>query len=197
MLLREPSSGRARCALVTSPASGDGKTVFTANLAVFLADRGMNVLLVDGDPYTRQLSRLLGSAGALEATGEDEADGGLTQIRQLDGHLSVLLLDGGSGLADPSEYIASLRMRLRQRAGRDDVVLIDGAPLATAVEEMVDAADVDQVLLVLRFGGISASALRSLLRQRPALVRRITGAFISRISDRSLRQFEPLTSYDY
>ena len=54
---------KARSIVVSSSVPGEGKTTTTLNLAVSLADAGLNVLLVDADLRRPSIATYLGMEG--------------------------------------------------------------------------------------------------------------------------------------
>jgi succinoglycan biosynthesis transport protein ExoP len=206
----DPRGGRdgPRLVLVTSARSGDGKTTFTANLAAFLAEQGQSVLLVDGDPGDHTLSRLMAPALSEENRRDlQKADNSvdtnqaliltprspLVRVDALGPHLTVLTATSDHLDDDPTGYVNALRMVLTAHAQSADLVLVDASSLTSTVEDLVEMPGSPQVFLVARFGGISTSALRATLQQRPMIASKIIGSFVSRVKERELKLYEPLT----
>ncbi|SDZ54213.1 Uncharacterized protein involved in exopolysaccharide biosynthesis [Jannaschia faecimaris] len=190
-LMTDPVDGQVYSVLITSPRQGDGKTTFATNLAVFLSDRGKDVLLVDGDPHTGTLSRLFGEAAEEDI---EETWGDVALIRRLSPRLRLLQaipIDHYWQL-DPSHYVRAVRSLLEEASGPDELTVIDAGTLTTTVEDLLSLPQIVKVFVVVRFGRVSTSALRSVLRQRPIVARAIAGVFLSQVQDRKMKRYDVL-----
>ncbi len=166
--------------VVTSAASGDGKTTVALNLAMADASVGRKVLLIEADMRRPSIAAVLGLQGA----------GGLaTYLAQPGTPLSDVIhrvpvtsgVNGSSALAmdvvvsgaipaNPSELINSERMlRLIGETERTyDLVVIDTSPVgivADAIPLMSEASAVIVVSRVGRITSVEANALRDQLER--------------------------------
>jgi capsular exopolysaccharide synthesis family protein len=119
--------------LVISPLKGDGKTSVSTNLAVAFARAGKQVILVDADLRSPQVSTRMGtpaSPGLSEViSGNSEIEDSLFEIEPFGPYLRVL--PGGSIPPNPSEMLGSARMStiLAELSEMSDLVVIDTAPV--------------------------------------------------------------------
>jgi capsular exopolysaccharide synthesis family protein len=149
--------------LVTSPASSDGKSVTAANVAMTLAQANeRRVCLVDANLRSPQVDRLFGlprqpGLGDVVA-GQVRLDQALVRIEGRD----LTILPAGTAHARPSELMGTSAMRrtLDDLRTRFDCVLVD-SPAALPLADVGSLAPlVDSVLLVIRAGVTSKSAIR-------------------------------------
>ncbi len=149
LLLRSPE--HTTLLLVTSPQSGDGKSLIAANLALSIAYAGRSVLLVDAHFANPRLHALFGchEAPGLGDLLETEVDPDDALIA-LGSHLRLLpagKLQGSPADAFQTERFATLCSALRERF---DYVVIDGGQVLGSSDSRVLASLVDQVLVVTR-----------------------------------------------
>ncbi len=155
------SAGQRRVILVTSPGSGDGKTVTGANLALTMAQEFQRqVLVIDADLRNARLHECLGiprepglsDVLAGEATLED-ALVSLSEYR-------VIVLPAGSPHARPTELLGSEPMRrlVENLARRFDRVVIDSTAAHFADAGVLEPL-ADGVLLVVRAGRTSRPSI--------------------------------------
>lgn len=171
--------------LVTSVNDLPSRSMLSASIAAFLARHGEKVLLVDGDPMNRRLGALIGGSV------RDAAPmGEMLQIGTAGDGLTVALAQGRAAI-DPSSYSAAVTELLAARHNENEIVIIDGPSFATAVEEIVTEARVDKVLLALPFGRVPLSALEQVLDQHSVVAQRLAGVFLTDVTPRRLRRFEP------
>jgi capsular exopolysaccharide synthesis family protein len=151
-ILHHPLQPRA--IVVTSPTSGDGKTVTAINLAAVLAlKKDTRVLLVDADLRRRDVHRVLGIP---EKPGLADVLSGAMPLEEsivrLEQFPNLWVLPAGSGNRNPAELLESRRWRevigdCRQRFTH---VVIDATPIAAVTDfELIQLA-CDGVVLVVR-----------------------------------------------
>ncbi len=155
-----------RTLLVTSSQPREGKTATSVNLAISLAHLGNRVVLIDADMRQPRCHRALGLAqgtGLAEVLrGNASLDEALVRVR-LDGETTgdasdeagragLYLLQSGLPPGDPSELLASSRMRelLATLRERFDMVLIDSPPVFPITDSAILAPAVEGVVLVVR-----------------------------------------------
>lgn len=156
--------------LVTSGASGEGKTVTAVNHALTLVQAGSRVLVIDADIRKPRIHRIFNIPNvqglSTYLTGQSTIESIIREIR-LDGHSSSRSGDGnGNGVdggrlfvipsgpfpPNPAELLGSRRMRetLEVLRGRYDYILIDSPPVLPVTDAVLLATMSDGVVLVVR-----------------------------------------------
>jgi succinoglycan biosynthesis transport protein ExoP len=137
---------------VTSPDPGDGKSTFTANLAVSLAQTGKRVLLVDADFRRPRVAKIFGIESTLGLSGVIQGTADLTDAVVESGVENLSLLACGPRPINPSELLGSQQFRELVDVLRDayDFVLIDTPPVLAVTDPCVVAPRVDGVVLLIR-----------------------------------------------
>lgn len=157
---------KARAILVTSAASGDGKSFSALNLALSLAgEEGVEVLLIDGDVVKPGLPSLLGidtGAGLVDALSDPAIDPENLVIQtDIDG---LSLLPAGCKSHGVTELLASSRARdlLAALATADPrrILVIDSPPVLMASPAAALAAHVGQTVMVVRADATSEADLK-------------------------------------
>ncbi|WP_170145386.1 CpsD/CapB family tyrosine-protein kinase [Ammoniphilus oxalaticus] len=139
---------------ITSPQSGEGKSLIAANLAVSMSRQGQRVLLVDAhfkSPMIHTLFSLSNAVGLADvlrgAIGWEEA----TQQSELAG---IDILTAGSLIGGSNEWLYPQAFRgwLSMTTDLYDVVLVDCPPIIDCADTQIIAYQVDGVILTLRRG---------------------------------------------
>lgn len=151
---------------ITSPQVGDGKTTVAANLALSFAAMGHKVLLVDADLRRPQLAQIFSAPrepGLVEAL--RGAPGWSETVREVREHCHLLTC--GATLPNPSEILASQRMRelLSEWEAVYDYILVDVPSVIAVTDPVVVGALCQGVLLVVRANKTSSRAIKRALAQ--------------------------------
>jgi polysaccharide biosynthesis transport protein len=138
--------------LITSPASGDGKSTLASNLAIAMAQAGQRVLLLDADfrrPRQHEIFGVESEKGLSSVLAGKAALANAIQRTSING-LSVLPC--GPVPPNPSEILNSRKfmMVLEKLAEHYDHVLLDSPPVAPVTDARILGALCDTTLLVLR-----------------------------------------------
>ena len=153
-LLFSSSDKPFRTLLITSPYSGEGKTVICSNLAVTIAMNGSSVLLIEADMRKPSLHKVIpqlspqGLSNALSDTDDDPSE----FISQTNiPNLSVLF--AGPIPPMPSELLGSQKMRRLIEKWREhfDYILLDSPPFMAVTDPVVLSSFLDGVVLVTRY----------------------------------------------
>jgi capsular exopolysaccharide synthesis family protein len=172
-LLLSPEGSSKRLLAVTSAVPGDGKTTFTANFAITLANSGNRTLLVDAD-----LRR-----GNVHGYFEQPLEGGLAEVLQ--GRLpmkdairetginNLFFLRAGERPPNPSELLIgpSTKDFIRDLRAEFDYVIFDCPPLTAIDDTFSIAAFLDGLFFVVRAGKTSIRFAKlgiNTIRQRGA-----------------------------
>jgi capsular exopolysaccharide synthesis family protein len=190
-----------RTLVITSAFMSEGKSTLSANIAVMLAQRGEQVLLVDADLRRSTLHLLFGLRRPAQ---------GLTNLLSRQTDESVILhpvsqvptlayLPAGAVPPNPAELLASHRMAemMRQWSEQYDRVIIDTAPILAVSDSLAPAARADSVLLVVRAG---VTRKKALLRTRELLRRvnaHLLGAVVNDIDMRKDSYYDYSGPYSY
>ena len=142
-----------RSLVVTSPASGDEKSVAVANLAVTMAQSGRRTVLVDCDlrrPSLHTFFNLSNDTGLTSMILNDDAKPPL-QTTSVD---NLWLLASGPKPPNPADLLGSRKIDqlIEALTAAYDVVLFDAPPVIAVTDAAVLGAKVDGVLLVISAG---------------------------------------------
>lgn len=142
-----------RSLVVTSPASGDEKSVAVANLAVTMAQSGRRTVLVDCDlrrPSLHTFFNLSNDTGLTSMILNDDAKPPL-QTTSVD---NLWLLASGPKPPNPADLLGSRKIDqlIETLTAAYDVVLFDAPPVIAVTDAAVLGAKVDGVLLVISAG---------------------------------------------
>jgi len=178
--LSRHTEGTVRTLLVTSAGPAEGKTVTVSNLAVAIAESGLNVALVDADLRHPRLHVLLGLSqrpGIVESLAEGSTTGGLRTCQVA----GVKVLTSGDVPPNPTELLSSQKMvlLLEDLTKRVDLVLIDSSPVLLAADTMMLAPIVDGVLLVVRAGRTSAREAREAVERLKGVGANVIGVVLN------------------
>jgi capsular exopolysaccharide synthesis family protein len=157
--------------LVTSSVPGEGKTTLAVSLAVYAAQAGQRVLLLDLDlrhpSVQRELSRSV-AGGIVEHLLHDVP---LEEVIDHDPELGLDVISVREQATDPMLLLTSRRMGELLRRLRDDYdhVIIDSPPLLGLTEAQLLASMVDKVLVVVQW----TKTARSLAQNAVGLLRSV------------------------
>ncbi len=161
-LYRENEARRALA--VISPDSLDGKSYFTANLAVTLAQLGGRTLLVDADlrrPRQHEIFDVNNQAGLSSIlSGRSEP----RVIQQVEGMNSLFILPVGAVPPNPVELLErpAFGLLMRELAGKFDHVLVDTSAGQYGADAAIVAARCGAALVLARQNKSRVTALQEL-----------------------------------
>ena len=181
--------------MVTSPLSGEGKSITSINLAMTMAQElNQTVLLVDADlrrPALQQYLNLKPAAGIADCLA-DHMDVGDAIVKT--GVPKLSFLGAGKQVNNPAELLSSYRMKdllaeLKNRY-RDRYVIIDTPPVLPFAETRALCTMVDGVLVVAREGASSLQDIRDALES-------LTGGFLLGMVFNGSTTPSPASRYGY
>lgn len=139
--------------LVTSPTASEGKSFVCANLALALANTGLQVTLIDADlrkPRIHQLFGLKEAMGLGDVMYKKASEIGFTSA--VGGNLQILA--GGICCDNPSQVLNSPQLKNFFLATKSnvDLVIVDCPPILPVADTQILAVHADEILLVVRSG---------------------------------------------
>jgi succinoglycan biosynthesis transport protein ExoP len=186
---------------LTSCLSGEGKSSVAAGMATLIARSGGRVVLVDGDVRNRSLTRRLApkaSVGLLDVIAKrvPVAD---TLWNGLSTNLAFLPTVKNPDLGNPADLLASddakaffTSLRLKY-----DYVIVDLAPLISAVDVRATLRLIDSYILVIEWGATKIDEVRYALRHAPEVQHNIVGAVLNKVNMAALRHYDAYGAKHY
>ncbi len=177
----DPTRETALALAVISPAVGDGKTYFAANLAIAIAQLGGRTLLVDADlrsPRQHLVFGLRNTAGLstiLSGRAESQV------IQQADGVPNLFVLPGGPLPPNPSELVErpAFGLLMRELCSKFDHVVVDTPAAAHGADAAVIASRCGSALVVARKNSSKVSGLQDLVASLQGSSVEIAGAVVN------------------
>jgi tyrosine-protein kinase len=176
---------------VTSLNPGDGKSTFTANLAVVIAEVGVNVLVVDAHvrhPSQHEIFALPNEVGLSSAVRSDED---VTATAQPSRYPKVNVITAGPPLNRRNQIVELYVNAIPKLEGMADLVVIDSASMSGDADVGLLTAMTDGVVLLVRSGATSREELRRALEELEAVGVQVLGLVLTMGSRRRLRQRGP------
>jgi capsular exopolysaccharide synthesis family protein len=155
------SANGIRRVMVTSAASGDGKTLTSLNLALVLSESyRRRVLLVEADlrrPSLRNFIDLAETEGLSEGLRDDDHKLAVVEVTP-----TLTVLPAGRTDPDPIVGLSSPRLHrvMEEAAKRFDWVVVDAPPMGAVADASLIAEHVDGVLFVIRAGETQHDAIQ-------------------------------------
>lgn len=161
---REAQKCGAKTILVTSALQSEGKTTTSTNLAIALANRRHNVLLIDGDLRNPSVIQALGleltEYGVVDVLSKNcELSGAILHYKNRK-HLSIL--PGSKAIDNPTHLWSDSHAEKLLKALREeyDYVIIDAPPSAIVSDASLIARNTDGCVYVVRQDYASVDTLR-------------------------------------
>jgi tyrosine-protein kinase Etk/Wzc len=191
------TSPPTKVVVITSPLAEDGKTTCAVNLAITLALRGANALLVDADLRRGVVHTMLGG----------ERSPGLSEVlaRALPVHEAIRSIKVGEqgGMlhylptgrvpSNPSALLESPPFQTLVRQLRDeyDTVIIDAPPVNIISDASILGLNADAVLMVARSGVTEAAALTYAVEQLTRVGVPLLGVVLNDIDFKREAAYDP------
>jgi non-specific protein-tyrosine kinase len=180
-----------RTILVTSPNAQDGKSLVVANLGTILAQRGLQVVVVDADlrvPRQHHLFELNPGVGLTSALLDGSASEKLQQV----GVKGLKILTSGDLPPNPAEVVASKRIPvlIDKLAGDADLVLVDSPPVLPVTDATILASIVDGVVLVVKANRTRQQELRDAIEILRKVEVNLLGVVLNGVTSRGDRYYQ-------
>ncbi len=186
---------RSKSFIITSAASGEGKSITAANLAITLARNNTKVLLIDGDmrkPTQHKMFNVKNSKGlSTVLSGITTLDESIQKINDD----NLFLMPSGEIPPNPQALLSSKSMEelLEKLNGEYDYIIFDMSP-AGIVSDCVSLAKlVPNVVLVAKYGKTRMNALRNLTSSLNFLGVNILGLVVNKVESEK----KPYKNYYY
>ncbi len=188
-----------KAVMITSAAAGEGKTTVSVNLALSMAQIGLNTLLVETDLRRPRISKAFGidkepgisdcilrrePVSNVIRTMSDLMMGfmGSKMMKQeIPGIEYLNILTSGQVEQNPSEIIADRKFTelIEELKDKYDVIIFDSAPVLRATDAAILGSKVDGTILVYYHGKISRNTLRRANNQLERLKSDIIGVIVN------------------
>jgi len=173
--------------VITSPSTGEGKSLTAANLAVTMAQRGRRTLLVDADMRRSvqhrqfEVPQAPGLSDCLLSEGESDPSGLLDEVIHPTMLESLFVLPAGRQPPNPAELLDSPQMDrlLEDLRTRFDAVIIDSPPVLAVTDSAVLAPKTDGVILVVRAEKTEKDAIALAIQQLRQVDAEILGLVVN------------------
>jgi polysaccharide biosynthesis transport protein len=161
-LLLSQRDSPTKTILITSSVASEGKTTFSLNLAVILAQSGRRVLLIDADLRRGLIKQ------KLNLPDQDGLSALLAGIKKnvirhpVAGAPNLEVIAGGAVPPNPSELLDSKTMQNWLKVWKDeyDFVVVDGAPVLPVTDSVTLSAEMDATIVLVRSGMTEKSQLK-------------------------------------
>jgi succinoglycan biosynthesis transport protein ExoP len=182
--MRVLGDARPKLVMVTSALPKEGKSIFSVELARYMATAGWRVLLLECDFCCPSLAGYLGlpaGAGLCEILSGTSLGATQSLVRQPARNLDVIL--AGKMRGDSQEMLASPRMSalLKDARERYDIVIMDTPPVLPVADALVLGRLADATLAVVQWEKTPRDALMNAVRLLSGSGSAIMGVVMTRV----------------
>ncbi|WP_017792541.1 polysaccharide biosynthesis tyrosine autokinase [Leucobacter salsicius] len=179
-------SDRLQRILITSTTESEGKSTFSANFALTLAELRSRVLLIDADFRKPRITDIFGVEGAVGLTSVLLGDATFEQAKIQRRGTSLDILTAGTVPPNPSEMLTSDAMRrlIDAVALEYDYVIIDSPPILSVADAGLTSPLVDGALLVVDAGRTRRSQLAQAVTSFESAGGQIIGVVLNKARQR-------------
>ncbi|HET7789698.1 MAG TPA: polysaccharide biosynthesis tyrosine autokinase [Gemmatimonadales bacterium] len=170
---------------LTSPGSGDGKSLISANLACTFAEGSHRTLLIDGDIRRGALHRRCGAQRRPGLSDLLRGDVTLERVIQRTQYGRLDILPCGTRTHDAPELLAGAamsRLLAQLRAGYD-VILCDSPPLTAGIDPFMLGTATGNLVVVLRTGVSHREVTEAKLEVIERMPIRLLGAVLNDVPE--------------
>jgi succinoglycan biosynthesis transport protein ExoP len=188
---------------LTSCLPSEGKSTIAAAMATLIAQSGARVILVDGDVRNPSLSRVLAPSaevGLLEVVGGRAALADAVWSGPAGNMAFLPTVVDPQRAANATELLASdaAKSLFATLQIKYDYIIVDLAPMASAMDVRAASRFVDSYLLVIEWGGTKVDAVQYALRNLPEVHGSIVGAVLNKVDLAVMGRYDNYnTGYDY
>ncbi len=172
---------KRRALAVLSPDTADGKTFFSSNLAIALAQLGERTVIVDADMRGPRVHEVFGVDNSTGLSGLLSGRRGTGVIKAVRGVPSLYVLPVGAVPPNPLELIqgAAFGLVIHELLNKFDHVVVDTPAAEYGADSAVVAARCGAALVVARRDKTRVADLQSLLQTLTAANAQVTGVVMN------------------
>ncbi len=180
---------RIQVILITSPHSGDGKSISASNFAISLAQTGRKVLLIDGDlrkPSQHQIHHLPNTLGMTDVLTERL---GIADVIKKTTVATLDLITAGHPEPNPAELLTSTRLNeiIEKLRNSYDFVVVDSPPILAVTDPAILSTVTDGVILIVRANTLRHHDAEETLERINSLGASVLGMIVNAITARRVR----------
>lgn len=174
---------RIRTMLVTSASPSEGKSTTAAHLALAHAEHGRRTLIIDADLRRPSLHRRFQVESSRGLTDVLTGELSWSEAIRATGYADLNILPAGHPSRRASDLIGRGLYEILDEASREyDLVVVDAPPLLGFSESIQLASAVDGVLVVVKAGVTSRSAVRAVVTLLSRLRANVLGIVLNGIT---------------
>ncbi len=180
------SGGKLRSVVITSLGPSEGKTTIAVNLAVVIAELGLQVVLVDGDIHRPRLHEVFGidnQAGLTSTLHNGIKPASLMQAVPEVPNLQVVT--AGPPLGGRGDEVNLYLQHVPGFIGLGDIVIVDSPPLRAGADVRLLATSTGAVLLAVKAGTSTPRQIHSAVDGLSALNAKVIGSVLTRAKEGS------------
>jgi succinoglycan biosynthesis transport protein ExoP len=169
--------------MVTSAGAGEGKSFTATNLAIVLAQAGVNTLLVDADLRRPTLHRIFGIPRTPGLTTVLTGETPLREAIQATDVANLYIIPSGPVPPNPAELLESKRMRqlIEEMKEIAEIVIFDTPPALVVTDAVVLSPRMDAMILVIEQGRVTSRAIAEIRRMVEQARGKIAGAVFNKV----------------
>jgi capsular exopolysaccharide synthesis family protein len=137
--------------VITSSIQGEGKTFFSSNIAIAIANEGKKVLIIDGDLRRPAIHNQFGKSNVKGITNILAGDAEVNDVKIETNVAGLDIITTGPIPPDPARLVESKRMQglIAEMEGVYDTVIIDAPPLLPSSDAIILGGYAKGILLVM------------------------------------------------
>ena len=184
--------------LITSPASGEGKSTTAANLGIVMAEAELRTIIIDADlrrPTIHKMFDLPNLSGLTDLIFSTEGD--IDSQLQTTHVKNLKIITSGVLPANPSEMLGSKRLvRLLEHLNEvADIIILDSPPVLNLSDSAILSNKVDGVVVVTQSGYTRRNAAKQAIQSLQQVGANVIGVVLNKVPARKGTYYNYAYSY--